>query len=173
MCDFTPDCTGGTDETSDLCGYPCTFQNGYCGFSNVLTDDYDWQRHSQGTASQGTGPSTDATGNSTGVYVYLEASQRRYNKRAVLLSPTYGGSFADCTMVFYYHMYGSNVGSLWLKLDDVNGTTTMWRYEGKLALDHLSHKFIALTSPHFPFVLLSFHPHSRKTVGPGHKNIVF
>jgi len=130
VCDFTPDCTGGTDEASNLCGYPCTFENGYCGFKNVLTDDYDWQRHSKGTASQGTGPSKDATGNATGIYAYLEASQRRYNKKAVLLSPTYGGSFADCTMIFYYHMYGLNVGSLWLKLDDINGTTTMWRREG-------------------------------------------
>ena len=134
VCDFTPDCTGGTDETSDICGYPCTFENGFCGYSNILSDDYDWQLHSQGTASQGTGPSKDATGNATGMYAYLEASQRRYNKKAVLLSPTYGGSFADCTMVFYYHMYGANVGSLWLKLDDINGTTTMWRYQGNLLL---------------------------------------
>ena len=65
------------------------------------------------------------------MYAYIEASQRRYNKKAVLLSPTYGGSLSDCTMVFYYHMYGLNVGSLWLKLDDINGTTVMWRYEGE------------------------------------------
>eukprot|EP00795_Rhopilema_esculentum_P012712 gene12712-3431_t len=130
VCDFTPDCTGATDEAPDMCGYPCSFQNGWCGYKNQLTDDYDWQRHSGGTASAGTGPSTDATGNKTGMYAYVEASQRRYNKRAVLLSPTYGGAFADCTMVFYYHMYGANVGSLWLLLSDVTGHTAMWRYAG-------------------------------------------
>ena len=64
------------------------------------------------------------------MYAYLEASQRRYNKKAVIQSPTYGGSFADCTMTFYYHMYGANVGSLWLRLTDINGTTVMWRYSG-------------------------------------------
>ena len=70
----------------------------------------------------------------SGMYAYVEASQRRYNKRAVLLSPTYGGAFADCTMVFYYHMYGANVGSLWLLLSDVAGHTAMWRYAGLLQL---------------------------------------
>ena len=71
VCDFTPDCPGGTDEASDLCGYPCNFENGYCGYRNLLSDDYDWQRHSQGTPSAGTGPSTDASGNKTGSFFIL------------------------------------------------------------------------------------------------------
>eukprot|EP00794_Sanderia_malayensis_P017044 gene17044-18759_t len=133
VCDYTPDCSDGADESPALCGYPCGFENGWCGYRNSHSDDYDWQIHSKGTPSLGTGPSSDATGNKTGFYAYVEASQRRYNKAAVLISPTYGGSFSECTMQFSYHMFGANVGSLWTQLKDVNGTTTLWRLQGSNA----------------------------------------
>ena len=54
----------------------------------------------------------------TGYYAYLETSKRQRNLFATLYSPIYSGSFAQCDIVFWYHMYGNNVGVL--KLDLVN-----------------------------------------------------
>ena len=54
----------------------------------------------------------------TGYYAYLETSKRQRNLFATLSSPIYAGSFAQCDIVFWYHMYGNNVGVL--KLDLVN-----------------------------------------------------
>ncbi len=66
VCDFTPDCSDGADERKEICGYPCGFENGWCGYQNAHDDDYDWQLQNMGTPSLGTGPSSDATGNKTG-----------------------------------------------------------------------------------------------------------
>ena len=41
----------------------CNFENpsGLCGYTQDKTDDFDWWRYNGGTASSGTGPSSDHT----------------------------------------------------------------------------------------------------------------
>lgn len=39
-CDFVDDCGDGTDEKS--CGTSCSFENGRCGWSRSLADNFDW-----------------------------------------------------------------------------------------------------------------------------------
>ena len=75
-----------------------------------------------------------------GYYAYLEVSNSKRNEKAVLSSPAYGGSYADCTMQFYYHMYGANVGVLKINLVNVAeladgpGDTVMFELIGLLLL---------------------------------------
>lgn len=40
MCDFTYDCSDGTDEKD--CGTSCSFENGRCGWKSSLADIFDW-----------------------------------------------------------------------------------------------------------------------------------
>ena len=47
----------------------------------------------------------------SGHYMYVEASSRTRGSNAKLVSPKYQGADDQC-MEFYYHMYGSNIGTL-------------------------------------------------------------
>ena len=39
----------------------CDFENGYCGYTNIDDDKFDWIRHSGDTPSVKTGPKVDHT----------------------------------------------------------------------------------------------------------------
>ncbi|KAJ8022472.1 MAM and LDL-receptor class A domain-containing protein 2 [Holothuria leucospilota] len=90
----------------------CTFDDGTCGYYQKSDDDFDWTRHQGLTASVDTGPSGDHT-TGTGWYMYIETTFVGYNSNAKLSS-----SVQDSTdhrgfcLVFYYHMYGSSIGTL-------------------------------------------------------------
>ena len=67
-----------TDFSVSATSYACGFEddsNPICDAAQpVGTDDFDWQRHSGGTGSSGTGPSGAAVGD---WYLYVEASSPR------------------------------------------------------------------------------------------------
>ena len=68
-----------------------------------------------------------------GHYIYLETSNRRKDRSAVFGSPTYGQSFSECQVEFWYHMMGQDVGSL--RVDHIEQgqkelVTTLWRLSG-------------------------------------------
>ncbi|NJN77160.1 MAG: S8 family serine peptidase [Saprospiraceae bacterium] len=82
-----------TFDTMATCGVTtncgatvCPLTGGWQNLTNGQSDDIDWRVHSGATASTGTGPSNDHTGNG-GNYIYLEASNNCYFQEAVLLSP--------------------------------------------------------------------------------------
>lgn len=83
------------------------------GWYNGMSDDMDWTVHSGSTPSSNTGPSGDHTTGS-GYYVYTESSSPNYpNKVAHLLSPVFDmGTLSDAQLSFWYHMYGTGMGSL-------------------------------------------------------------
>ena len=87
------------------------------------TNQYRWNVDRNGTGTPGTGPSTDhGIGSQHGVYMYTEASSGSSGDEANLISPCIlipadaGSPFVE----FWYHMYGSNMGSLHLDLYDGN-----------------------------------------------------
>ncbi|WP_179957702.1 PKD domain-containing protein [Exilibacterium tricleocarpae] len=89
------------------------FENGLGNWRNVSTgDDEDWTRDAGGTASNRTGP--DSGNNGSQWYTYLETSDGRgaFNAgdTAILEGPSVGG--AARTLSFFYHMYGSDMGTL-------------------------------------------------------------
>lgn len=101
-----------TCGTSSDCGSTnCTLSSGWYNVPNG-TDDIDWRTSEGATPSQNTGPSTDyAPGTATGNYLYLEASQCE-NQKAEAISPCIDlTSFTAPTLLFGYHMYGSNMGT--------------------------------------------------------------
>lgn len=113
-------------ESQGSCSTSCTAACPLNGaWFNADDDQYDWRTDKAGTGSSSTGPSVDHTlGNSSGQYVYLEAS-----------SPCFGTDGAahlesrclDLTGVsspklsFWYHMYGSTMGTMHVDVDKGSG----------------------------------------------------
>ncbi|MBN3035069.1 MAG: hypothetical protein JW861_05740 [Bacteroidales bacterium] len=92
------------------------------GWKNAMGDDFDWTARTGSTPSSNTGPSGDHTTGS-GYYLYTESSSPNYpSKRADLVSPKFDLSgLSDAQATFWYHMYGTAMGTLHLDLYD-NGT---------------------------------------------------
>ncbi|EDO47788.1 predicted protein [Nematostella vectensis] len=111
LCDFTDDCGDNSDE--GRCAlYParCNFETDLCNWQQLTDDDTDWTRMKGATPSYNTGPGRDHTlGTTDGYYIYLETSTGRYGDNARLASPPLQG---QCSMRFFYHMFGQHVNSL-------------------------------------------------------------
>lgn len=107
---------------SDTCGRPCLLSEGW---TNLGGDQMDWVVDSGGTTSRSTGPSTDHTlGTAAGRYLYTEASSGCSNRTAEVASPvlTFTSSSSP-VLSFWYHMYGSAMGTLHVDvIRDPNGT---------------------------------------------------
>ncbi|XP_078576978.1 uncharacterized protein LOC144862408 isoform X2 [Branchiostoma floridae x Branchiostoma japonicum] len=92
----------------------CDFQHGAarCGFTQDTTDDTNWVWGSQHTPTSNTGPPHDNTfRNSTGKYMYVEASGGTPGDTARLISAPLNTENNIC-LNFNYHMYGTQVGTL-------------------------------------------------------------
>ena len=104
-----------TDFDNEIgCGNTCGTNCDLSSFwRNVYNDENDWLSNSGPTPTAGTGPSFDnTTGN--GSYVYFEANSCT-NENAFLSSPCLNFSDAEEPSIqFYYHMYGSNMGTMHL-----------------------------------------------------------
>lgn len=112
--DTIPTCEVSTDNPSTS----CTFEKrDLCGWEHDPTGDFYWTRHQFATPSGhvGTGPNHDHTYGmgKSGYYMYIEASSpRKINDTARLYSPVYSPSLSKSCFIFWYHMYGSAIGSL-------------------------------------------------------------
>jgi hypothetical protein len=104
LCGVESDC--GTTE--------CPLSNGWVNEKTYVVDDSDWRTNSSNTPSDFTGPSADhTTGNTSGKYLYMEASGGCTNLESVLLSPCIDLIAAvDPTLIFWYNMNGADMGSL-------------------------------------------------------------
>ncbi|XP_059557790.1 MAM domain-containing glycosylphosphatidylinositol anchor protein 1 isoform X4 [Myotis daubentonii] len=88
-----------------------------CGYTQDLTDNFDWTRQNALTQnpkrSPNTGPPTDVSGTPEGYYMFIETSRpRELGDRARLVSPLYNASAKFYCVSFFYHMYGKHIGSL-------------------------------------------------------------
>ncbi|PQV46975.1 MAM domain-containing protein meprin/A5/mu [Jejuia pallidilutea] len=98
------------------------FESGIGLWTQDSGDDFNWTRDSGGTPSSGTGPST---GNSSTWYMFIETSSPRTNgDTANLESPCFNLTAASAaTFSFWYHIYGGNIGGLFVELSTDNGST--------------------------------------------------
>jgi subtilisin family serine protease len=121
-------------EGEALCGTTCGDACPLTGdWTNELGDDQDWTVNSGPTDSSYTGPDTDHNpGTSAGKYLYTEASSC-FNSEAILTGPCFDlNSVAIPQFRFWYHMYGSAMGSLTVEVSDSNctGWTAVWTLSG-------------------------------------------
>ncbi|CAK9817198.1 MAM and LDL-receptor class A domain-containing protein 1 (Fragment) [Anthophora quadrimaculata] len=94
----------------------CNFAGGFCDWANDAEDDFDWTI-SRGSGNPTTGPAMDSsTDRSTaGGYAYIDSSfPRRPGDRARLVSSSFPAPSADTPMCmhFWFHMFGSGIGTL-------------------------------------------------------------
>ncbi len=108
------------------------FESGMGYWANRGGDDFDWSRHSGTTSSGGTGPS-GAHGGS--YYIYTEASSPNYpSKTATIYGPCFNfSSLEDPEIEFWYHMFGANIGTIYLEASNDNCQTwsTRWSRTGQ------------------------------------------
>ncbi len=119
-----------SDYPADACALDET-----TGWRNELGDNIDWTVDNGGTGSSNTGPSTDYNpGNSTGNYLYTEASVSGLgfpSKQALLTSPCFDlQNLQNTELSFAYHMYGSTMGSLTVEVNDGGSWNQVWTLSG-------------------------------------------
>ncbi|XP_018336528.1 zonadhesin [Agrilus planipennis] len=114
----------------------CDFESeDLCGWTHDLRHDFDWIRMNFSTPSGylGTGPAYDHTkgeqGN--GYYMYIESSSRTENETARLISPIYDKVDTNACFKFFYHMYGSSIGTLRIYLKKISDS---WDLEPSQAI---------------------------------------
>ncbi|KAL0965981.1 hypothetical protein UPYG_G00289030 [Umbra pygmaea] len=100
-----PSNDGGAVTSHPVCNLDCDFEQNLCGFNQLLTDVFDWRRHTGSTQTAMTGPSADHT-NGSGYYLYIEANSVSNGDTARLLSTECSDPGPQC-LQFWYHMSGS------------------------------------------------------------------
>ena len=115
-------------ENESLCGNTAStcIPDGNCPLNgiwkNFSGDDSEWSINKGATESNGTGPNRDHTlGNASGKYLFLEASACQ-QKEAILQANCLDlAQMSNPNLYFWYHMYGSGTGNLYIEID-TNGT---------------------------------------------------
>ncbi|KAK2822608.1 hypothetical protein Q5P01_022673 [Channa striata] len=103
-----------TDAQCPAPGF-CDFEDNMCSWSNLGgdVDQGDWLRSRGASPNPNTGPSVDHTTNSThGYYLYVDSSVGEWGDMSFLVSDVFHPSSRGHCLKFWYHMYGSHVGTL-------------------------------------------------------------
>jgi len=110
--------------TTTINSYPYAegFENTLGTWTQDTGDDFDWKNLSGDTPSSNTGPDNSHGGS---YYMYTEASNPRSSGDiANLESPCFNIVTATAAQFsFWYHMYGANMGTLYVELSTDNGAT--------------------------------------------------
>lgn len=106
--------------------YNDTFESGFGNWINVGGDNLDWTRSNIPTPTLATGPDADHTIGS-GFYVYTEATLQNQNDAAFIEGPLIDFSrYQNEQIIFWYHMYGANMGTLALEAGSGGVWSTVW-----------------------------------------------
>ncbi|XP_062615614.1 MAM and LDL-receptor class A domain-containing protein 1-like [Saccostrea cucullata] len=91
---------------------------------NEATDTFDWSLNSDGTPTSNTGPSYAHSGK---YYMYIESSSPRAPGDTAILSTGFVrfATAQERCLKFFYHMYGSTVGSLKVFYKGINISKTV------------------------------------------------
>jgi photosystem II stability/assembly factor-like uncharacterized protein len=120
----------GNTGTKCITNTQCSLNSGW---TNVTSgDNNNWSVDNAKTPSGGTGPNADHT-SGNGRYLYTEASGCT-GKTMRVTSPCFNlAGKTTATLEFWYHMYGSNMGSLSLQVSTNGGTSwsgNLWSQSG-------------------------------------------
>lgn len=113
----------------------CGFENGWCGWKQESSDDFDWTLRNISSATKVLLPNKDHTsGSPFGKYVYIDHSTQGAGS-AIFTSPFYSKDYytnGGC-ISFWYWMSGPNVGNLSLIYkDESNQSTVLTQLSGNL-----------------------------------------
>ena len=107
------------------------FELGLGAWTNIPGEDtHDWTRNSGGTPTNNSGPDGGAGGSTW--YVYLETSNPGANNEgdtAILESPDIGGILGR-VLTFDYHMFGNEMGTLYVDVFDGTWHPGIWSLSG-------------------------------------------
>uniref|UniRef100_A0A4W5NR20 Neuropilin n=1 Tax=Hucho hucho TaxID=62062 RepID=A0A4W5NR20_9TELE len=109
--------TGDDYEVAEFLWFACDFgwanDPSFCGWTSE-DSGFRWQIQSSGTPTLNTGPNMDHTGGS-GNFIYTLATGAQETEVARLVSPEFTVSHYDLCVSFWYHMFGSHIGTLHIK----------------------------------------------------------
>lgn len=93
------------------------------GWTQTMYSTFVWTVNSSGTLSGSTGPASDHTySTSSGKYLFTEASGSATGALAEIISPCIDmGSSNYALLTFWYHMYGADMGDLYVDVQS-NGS---------------------------------------------------
>ncbi|XP_075794395.1 IgGFc-binding protein-like isoform X3 [Pelodiscus sinensis] len=111
------------------CTMSCSFDDGFCDWTQSISDTLDWKRHRGPTDSPNTGPSYDHT-TGDGYFIYLQGSEAGQGDRAHLVSPVCSASGPHCFR-FWYHMFGvARAMALRVYVQDDGDLEMVWSQRG-------------------------------------------
>lgn len=92
-----------------------------------------WESGTGTTTTINTGPSTDVSG--SGKYAFLESTYGNNGASAFLTTPKVNfASLTAPTLSFYYHMYGSTIGTLHVRISNGTSYDTLFTLSGQQQL---------------------------------------
>lgn len=126
-----------TFDAFNICASSC--QDGTCtgaftadGWLNLVGygDGEDWNVGTGSTPTFGTGPTVDHTTGTTGNYVFAEANGC-VNQQQTFQTPCFDlAPLTNPNVIFWYHMFGGDQGTLTLEVDAGNGFAPIWTKSG-------------------------------------------
>ncbi len=99
---------------------------------NIQNNNFDWKRRSANTPSANTGPNGGANGSS--YYIFTEATTPGNPWKTFLTDASFDFTLApNPELSFFYHMYGSDIGSLHVDVYDQFGSwhSNIWEISGE------------------------------------------
>ncbi|RNC79838.1 MAG: choice-of-anchor D domain-containing protein [Winogradskyella sp.] len=109
------------------------FESGLGSWIQDTADGNDWIRQTGGTPSSNTGPSGAHEGS---YYLFTEGSSPYFNTVYNLISPCFDLTSAPMAeFSFFYHMYGTNMGTLDVEVSTDGGVTygaPVWTQSGEV-----------------------------------------
>ncbi|KAK2175033.1 hypothetical protein NP493_756g00054 [Ridgeia piscesae] len=128
----------------------CTFETAsgsgsLCGMTQSSSDDFDWTLHSGKTPSSNTGPDSGVGG--SGHYIYIEATHRQKNHKAVIVLPSGYQDGVHC-LSFKYNMHGWHINKLQVDKRTASGQeVNLWTKERRQGPEwHAGHVQVDLRS---------------------------
>ncbi len=113
---FVPN-EGGCQGLVNEFPYSQGFEAGLGVFGQGIGDDFDWDVNTGSTPTGRTGPSSAYEGS---FYAYAEATGNTGGREAVLVGCFDFTGLTGPQISFAYHMYGSNIGSLSIEVQEVS-----------------------------------------------------
>ncbi|XP_054624893.1 MAM and LDL-receptor class A domain-containing protein 1 [Dunckerocampus dactyliophorus] len=132
----------------------CTFENGTCSWKDVSVGQSQWERMEGRTATGNTGPSVDHTlGTELGWYMAVTPDIGETISLATLQSPVMTQASTNCTLHFYYNIYGEDIQELRVLLDESSRTTVLW-WQSVGGEDMWLHGEVEVGRTHRDFIIL-------------------